>query len=195
MACRGTESQSRPDCDCSSAGWKKNFCSRIWCVQVAELSQAVELHHLHHPHLQTLRALQGSQRQPSHSAWSCTNSKNQNPIACCKQNHKRWIKLLTEIALKQVQKSNNQNRLVSCSVWKIQSPRFLCLHGKWMCSPALPDTAIQTELLICLTDSNPLPKDLRRPGLSHCVSKTHTADQQVLGHPSLKISVPIYTIS
>lgn len=134
-----------------------NFCSQIWCVQVAELSQGVELHHLHRPHLQIPRALQGSQRQPSHSAWSCTNSKNQTPITCHQQIHKHWIKLLTEITLKQVQKNNNQNRLMSYSVWKIQNPRFLGLHGKRMCSPALPVTTIQAELLICLSDSNPLP--------------------------------------
>lgn len=156
--CRGTKSQSRPDCHCSSVGWKKNFCSQIWCVQVVELSQGVELHHLHRPHLQTLRALQGSQRQPSHSAWSCTNGRNQNAITCYKQNHKHWIKLLTELALKQVQKNNNQNRLVSYSVWKIQSPMFLGLHGKWMCSPALPDTTVQTELLICLVTEILFPR-------------------------------------
>lgn len=111
------------------------------------------------------------------------------------KNHKHWIKLLTEIALKQVQKNNNQNSLVSYSLWKIQNPRFLDLHGTWMCSPALPDTAVQTELLICLSDSNPLPKDLRRPGLSHWFPNTDTADQQVLGHPCLEKFVPIYTVS
>lgn len=117
------EPQARPNCDCSGRGWRKYFCSQILCVQVVELSQGVELYHLHHLHLQTLRELQGSQRQPSHSPCGYTNSKNKNPIACYKQNHKHCIKLLTETALKQVQKNNNQNRLPSYNIWKIQNSK------------------------------------------------------------------------
>lgn len=47
------------------------------------------------------------------------------------------------------------------SIWQVRTPKILSLHGKWKGSPALPDTTVQTELITCLCDRNPLPKNLR----------------------------------
>lgn len=169
------EPQSRPSRD-----WRKNFCSPILCARVAELSRGVELHHLHHLHLQTLRALQGSRRQPSRSAHGHTNnSKNKNPIACCKQTPTDGITLWTETTLKQGQQNTHSNGPSSYIVREIPAPEILMGH-KEAAQHCLTQPFRQSLSSACATAIR-FPRSWDPLGLSRCLPNTPTAAPATLG--------------
>lgn len=125
-------SQARPDHDCSGGGWRKVFLlTDFVCSGRGAITGGGAASSSSSSSSDTVGTAGVS--ETAFTFCVCyTNGKNKNPIACSKQN-----------------------------IWQVQTPKILSLHGKWKGSLALPDTTVQTELVTCLRDRNPLPKDLR----------------------------------